>query len=748
MSEPSIAAIVAAHIEPDTRFDGADLKLVEEERHYSVPLELRVTQTVLHSTANTTGAGRLPMGIVDCGNASAFGSRLQSALEAAQEATPRALQGWTDLEPGSYRRLLPGNAPVGFEPRVYGFEHVCGDCRGHRALTCPGCGGDGRLRCVTCHGQGRLPCTRCHGRQRVECSSCRGRGQWTEQESRNRWDHARNMYVTDYVQVDRTCPSCGGARERHCDSCVSGKVDCTWCMAGFQDCGTCGASGELPCRPCAATGMRHMQGHVQSEVMHGEALTVDTQEERLRQLVLDKLAVDDLPGLGALLEVRHETKGATLITDYHLRLDVRRAVIEASQRRFEIHGFGPALVVPDFCNIAGHLLEGDLRVLQEQLATGAGWRRSRSKALLQALGDFLRSEMNIKIAERVAACKGGAAAASREVAAELQGLVDAAYVQAATEALRSALKRVYGAELTESAAYLCGLTALAAGGMAAIGAPTFGPGAPLAWSVAAASGTWLVLEQISRRRIAAHFPGDLGSRLLGQLAAGGGVQRWRVGMLAGLGVSAVAGMGIVRQLPRVHGADADEALIAEWDRQPIADFQQRSYPPAALLRARAQGGDVRAQEILAWQLLLGAGGSTKDVAEAARWIEQARPAGSTRPLWQAAHALLVLNQEALPAAIRKAARDFDALGEQMGEARYWDARVHLNPKSPVHDLRAGLAKLAQAAHQGHARAALALGQRYAAGDGVPRDPIRARQFLGQANRAGMRDAAVELGKLP
>ena len=126
--------------------------------------------------------------------------------------------------------------------------------------------------------------------------------------------------------------------------------------------------------------------------------------------------------------------------------------------------------------------------------------------------------------------------------------------------------------------------------------------------------------------------------------------------------------------------------------------------------------------------LLGAGGATKDVAGAARLLEQAAPQARESSLWQAAKAVQLLNQEALPDDIRAAAQDLDRAADKgLVEARYWQARILLAEQSPLHDARQGLRVLTQAADKGHAHAALMLGNKLAKGEDTRRDVRAYRQ---------------------
>lgn len=752
-----VLGVVAAHIEPVTRFDARDLSETAPEEAYGLPVELTVDQYVSYSERITTGPAHLPAGVDKVSGQHAFRADLAERLDTARTEAPRALQAWANGHAGSYRRLMPGAAGFLRDPGSVGYEHICHQCNGACRVTCPSCSGVGHNQCHSCYGSGKINCYACHGSKQQTCSSCGGRGSWTEQVSHQTWSSSSNSYVTTYQTVYHHCSACGSSGRTTCHQCgYDGKISCSGCYGkGHIDCGRCGTTGRIDCGTCLASGIEHVRGTVVAEVVHGEALSVATPDDTLRTLVETRLPREDLPAFGELLDVLHTVLGQSVETRHRLRLDVRRASLRARDDDFVLYGFGPEARVFSFDNIAGHLLTDDLEALEACVASASPWRRHQGSDLLDTTADFLRSELNMLIAERVADAKASPEDAAAAVETHFKGLVDQTYVARATTALRTALARLYGSELTEPAAYLCGLTALAAGALYGTGWPAAGALQPVLWSVSGAAAIWLVLEWLTRRRIARRFEAGFGRRVLDQLKANGSVKRWRIGLAVAAPLAAVLAIQGTGMLPFVRShhalqqarADA-QMLLAQWPMQFEPDLRLRSYPAAAVLEEQAQAGHAQAQVILAWQKLLGAGGATKDVAGAARLLEQAAPRAGQSGLWQAAKAVLLLNQEAMPDDIRAAAQDLDRVADKgLVEARYWQARILLAEQSPLRDARQGLRLLTQAADQGHAHAALMLGKKLAKGEDTRRDVRNAHRYLQLAAGKGLTEANEALQKL-
>lgn len=752
-----IRALVAAHIEPVTRFDAADLSAASPEQAYPVELELTLAQQVSFGVGRQAGAARLPSGIEKVSGQSAFEAELAQRLLQAQKDAPTAVQNWAQANPGSYRRLMPARSGFLRQPGTVGYEHTCTTCSGACRVTCPACFGKGRTMCYGCHGSGKINCHSCHGSKKLTCSSCHGRGSWSEQVSESTWSYATNSYVTSYRTEHRYCSACSSSGHTTCHSCgYDGKIACSSCGGqGHLNCAPCHTSGKIDCSACLASGIQHMRGTIDAQVTHTEQLSIATAPGRLHELI-GLLPRESLPDFGALMQVQHTPNFRQVQTRHTLRLDVREAQLQAGHETFTLYGFGPEAHVLSFENIAGHMLLDDLVHLEQCVTSSSRWRRQRGGDLLETTADFLRSELNLLIAEKVADLSISPDEAAQAVEEHFSGLVDADYVRRSTLALRGALARLYGSELLESAASLCGLTGLAAALQYGVGWPQIGPWPAMLWSLAGGTLAWLGLEWLTRRRIARRFEHDFGRRVVKQLSANGSVKRWRIGMGVALVASvwlAVLGANI---LPPVRARQqelsaraATQNRLDEWfSAQAQADLRQRFYPAHAQLVTQAEAGDQRALMALVWQLLLGTDDTPKDVAAAAQWLDKASPDTTRSALWQTAKAVRTLNQDAMPDDLRAAAQSLKEASDQgLEEARYWLARLYLAEQSPVHDARLGLQTLTLAADHQHAHAALMLGQKYAKGEGVRRNTQMARRYLLVASGAGLQEGTKALSAL-
>ncbi|MFW9617446.1 hypothetical protein [Aquabacterium sp.] len=753
-----ILGIVAEHIEPVTRFDAQDLSEAKPETAFQVEVSLQLDQSVSFDTTTTHGAAKLSAWVDKVHGESAFCSELSDRLHKAQREAPQAIAAWAQDNAGHYRRLLPANACFISAPGPVGYEHTCTTCSGACRVTCPSCYGRGRTDCTHCYGSGKINCYSCHGSKKVSCSSCYGRGNWSEQVSESTWSHTSNSYVTTYRTVHHNCSACYGSGQTTCHSCgYDGKISCGVCSGqGHINCMRCNTTGQVDCSACLASGIQHVWGTVKATVAHDEQLSIATDNATVQQLIETRLPRENLPEFGALTHVEHRPQGSWLSTQHTVQLDVREANVQASGETFVLYGFGPDAKVFSFENIAGHMLTEDLERLEACVSQASKWRRQKGSDLLDTTADFLRSELNLLLAEKVADHSASPDAAAQAVEAHFTGLVDASYVSRATQALRGALARLYGTELLEPAASLCGLSALAAGVQYGFGFHNGHAGVAVLTSLLGGAVAWFGLEWLTRRRIARRFEADFGKRVVQQLAANGSIKRWRMGVGGALLAANVLAIMGTNALPPVRAhkqelaaqAATDQLLISWLSAGADADLRQRTYPDHAQLVKRAEAGDQRALVVLAWQLLLGTGQTPKDVAEAGKWLDKARSETMQSGLWQTAKAVQILNQDAMPDDLRAAAQKLNEGAKQgHAEARYWLARLYLAEHSPVHDARQGIKQLTQAADQRHAHAALLLGQKYANGNGVPRNLNQARRYLFTASGAGLAEANEVLNQL-
>jgi hypothetical protein len=756
-----VAAVVAAHIEPVTRFDASHLAAAGPEEALQAPMTLRLEQRAAFGSKVQAGAARLPAHVEKVPGRAALDAELARELREARADADAAIGAWVQAEPGAYRRLLPAAACFGRAPCAYGYEESCGTCRGCGKVTCSTCHGKGNTECSHCQATGRVRCTGCGGSRSRTCSSCHGRGRWTETAYEGRWDSTRNENAQVQVQVNRSCSACGGDGKTACGSCDwSGKVQCHWCSGqGHERCNPCGATGHVACKPCAASGILHTWGVVEAEVERSETLDVRSTDAVLVAQARDRLDRATLPSLGALTGLDNVVSSATLRSRYELRLDARRAVLAAAGRSFVFYGYGPQTVIVDFAHVAAHLLAADLQALEQAVA--AGGRFAVGGGLLEATQRFVESELNLAIAEQVSKAKP--AAAAERVERSFKGLVDADYVARSVVALRQAFQRLYGATLLKPLLYLCGAGAVVSGAaFAAAGPVSEAWQIPVTFAVAALL-FWFVPEWLARRKLKKSFPAEVSKRVLAQLSATRSPWLWRGGALVVLTLACFGGYLVADRVPWVRHLHAERMAermldrdLAAWARLRVPDLKLRPYPDEARLRRAVERGDRRAMPVLAWKLLLGAGGSKVDPEGAARVLQTAGSGVGTANvagdvLLQAAHAALAAQRpDSAPDELRQAATALARIGpmsETMPEARYWEARIYLDAPAPVANKALGMRKLAEAADRGHARAAFALAESYARGIDVARDPARARRYYTQALQFGMPEAAAALRTL-
>lgn len=751
-----VRAIVAAHVEALTRFDDADLGQAQAEEYRAVQATLVATQGLRFEIRTATGSGNLGGGIDAFAGAHAMAAALQQRLARAKLEAPAALQAWSGADRQRYRRALkPAHAFVS-PSNAAGHDYTCGTCGGNRRVRCEPCLGEGSTHCYPCGGRGSTNCGSCGGSKQTNCFSCGGSGGMTKYAQASQWNPNTNAY--EYVSTSYwgNCDSCSGSGRKTCYSCDhAGQIRCNGCGGdGRVTCIPCGASGKVNCGPCAATGRQHEYGRVVAHVDLAEALAVDDADPEVEALIRSKIDIGQLPEFGELLALEHDVLPGAVQSTYRIRLDVHQALLDARGAQFRVHGFGPEPTVFDFQNIAGHLLEGDLNTFEASVQAPVRFGK-RQVRLLELTAGFLRSELNMLIAEKVTDTKAAPDAAAA-VESHFKALVGPRYIERAADALSTALRRVYGAELGEPAIYLCGTTALGAAAMAAFGWPHahWLPNSALA--AAAGACAWIVVEWGTRRRIAAGFEPALASRVLNQVRLGGSVRRWRVGMAFAGVLAALAGSIGISQVPAVRTMQDERleiaqapALIQSWLQQSEVDWQQRSYPSRKLLEREAERGNWRAQLILGWQFLLGADGLTKDVKHAGALLDQIAPQARYSEVWKAAKAVQELHLESTLAQLREtsAALKQSADRGSLVEARFWEARTYLDPRSPVHDMRRAAAALKSAADKGHAHAALLLGQHLAERKGRAGNIRQARHYLEMAERAGLDKARAALAQL-
>lgn len=751
---------VIDHIEKVTRFDGSVLSEIDSEKAISLPLELILIQEVTFTTDVNEGPSKLPIATEKVQDKATFQIELQRRLQKAKEEAPKALQAWANSTRRGYRKLIDRKSAFLENLPAVGYEHLCESCRGAGKLLCGTCTGSGRTSCHNCYGTGLINCSLCSGTKRIHCYTCGGTGRWSEQVPESTWDHQFKQYVTTYRTVYHSCSSCYGKGHQDCYSCgPDGKIYCRTCGGdGELSCSNCGASGRVNCEHCGTSGIRHVVGIILAEVNNHEKLHISTEDPQLIKLIRSKLSRPSLPDYGGIDEVCHNISGNTIETIHRLHLDIRQALLSAGEATFQLYGFGPKVEVLNFENIAGHLLSDDLDRLENSVAPVFQWRRVKKKGeLFEALDNFLKSELNLLLAEKVTQNDGSLDDASKAVQRHFGELIDAKYVTRATIALRTAIARIYASELLEPAVSLCALGALFSGIFLWLGwfQPNIFSAALLGFSISAL--IWFIFEWVTRRRIARQFEDNIGRRILDQLKNHGSIKKWRIMMVAAIFVTNLAGALVANIFPPVQArhqhlltqADNDQILHLWFSHNSDSDLHLHKYPPHAYLLSKAESGNQQALIVLAWQLLLGAGDISKNANEAKRWLENASETTRQASLWKVAWAVQTINRDAMPDEIKRAIEYLKkASGIEEVEARYWLARIYLAEQSPFYDARLGINLLTRAADQRHAHAALLLGQKYAKGEGVPKNVGVARGYLLSAAKSGLSEAKNALNRLP
>ena len=752
----NIFATVAEHVEEVTRFGNQDLQEIASEQRFHVGVELKRTHTVTYEGKRSSGVGHLPGFTRQLKSSSEIKKELERTVAKAREDASEALRKWAQSSPGEYRRLMPPSAAfLSFAPSV-GHQRHCPTCGGKCRVDCKACKGTTQIRCKVCYGVGRRKCDQCSGSGRTKCFACNGSGSTTSYRSSTSWD---NTVTTETITV--SCLGCNGTGGTgQCNGCSGdGKVDCASCSKmGSLHCYDC-EGGTVKCSKCEATGYLHELGQVVAAVSVEETVSVTTEDDALRRLIQDRIQIDELQDLGQLLDVLYSVNGAEVSALHFLRLDATCARIAAQDLSFTVYGFGQDAKVFSFDNIAGRLLEQDLVAMEATVEGAARWRPKSGNDLVDTTSSFLRSELNLLIAEKVSNHKGSAKDATEAVERHFTGLVDKAYVERASKAVNRALARLYGSALAERGLYLCGIAAILAALLYIFVWPVRTPLLPAGVSLGAVALAWLGLEWKTRSRIANALDHKIAQRVLDQLNASGTIMRWRLGITAAAAMAVSLAVGGAGLLPNMKAKQAEHVemvqaqnLIISWPRQQNNDYFLRQYPPESMLKAMAEAGDPKAQLILGWQLLLGAGGAEKDIAAARGWLDKAKTQSSQDFIqnlsWITANAVYVLLNESLHQEIltaKSALQTASADGET--EATYWLSRIQLEERSPGYDPERGMYNLKRAAESGHAHANFTLGMRLAAAPQARRDRAGARMYLQRAADAGLPQAKEALATL-
>ena len=531
-----VFASVARHIELVTRFESDDLHANLPEVEADASMTFGLLQKLDFSIETTNGNGRLPAGVDDAHNESGMDDALHRQLANTEARAPQDLQQWVSDDDGSYMRLVPSNQVR--LPRPVGCQAQCSSCHGRGAVTCPTCFG-GKVTCGTCNGRGRTDCYSCYGRGSTVCSPCGGTGY--------RGEYRNNQSV----QVH--CHSCNGPGRQTCYGCSStGQVTCRDCHGGGKvTCRRCHGSAQIDCDYCAATGWCHRYGRIHTRVSMSSYVIDITALDEAGAAELNAIALDRLPTLGQVVGRQHVVQGHQVQSRYQVHMPQQKAHLRAADRDFTVYGFGPLAAVFNFQNIAGHLLQGDLQVLQSALQNAKNSPLSQSAMLLPALGDFTRSELNLVIAEEISEAKDENHVMS-SVEERYSGLVTKDYVQEASTAFRLALSRIYSSQVREPALASIGIAFLASGLLTYTGWPSGHWLVSVLVALMVCSALWLGAEVYVHRSIATHFEGPLGQRILDICRRTPAVRRWSRGTWITVTIAALAGGFAARNIPMAY----------------------------------------------------------------------------------------------------------------------------------------------------------------------------------------------------
>ena len=729
-----IADVVGARIEATTRFKTSDLKELAADTDSSAELLVTTRQRAELDIETSTQPGHLSPDTTPCPDAAALDAALQQQLATAESTVAARIQQWATEEPGRYRRLLFGAALFGDQTsETLGTE-----------WGCPRCAQTGRIVCQTCEGRGAKTCPDCLGRQRCTCRDCRGLGRIACRVCEGR---AVVPGVKD-TPPDTLVP---------CAACSQGWLACTACAGqGETDCVRCHASGSIPCADChgqqtqdcpdcQSTGWMHRWGRLRERLDAEDRLEVHHPDPAVAAAVATRFAeVATLDAVCTLDQVRYTTAPLAVQAIHRLRLPVRQGRLQVAGQAMTFVAIGPALEVVDLQGVAAVLLAHDLATLEKN-AAGTG------RHLAEALQRFLQSPLNHEIAARTL---------QSDIERQHPGLVDEAYPPRALEAVRYAIERLWLQRVWRPRwVGLVGVGAVAALALV-LGSPQVGLVTAALLAVVLGTLAWTVAEWQLRQRLARSLQVPQADRLLRPLRRSAAVRRWQLKTLAAAALVALASAAAVGRLPQIRQqtaqAQATSALARQLDAWLVSegkDYQLRQYPEAAALeQALAQTPvDPRAQLVRAWQLLLGLGGSRPDPQAAERLLAGLvkDPDLASAAVVGQARATLALNGRSATA-LQAAASTLGALPDpHQPEALYTLALLQLQPalSARLGGVQPGLATLQHAADLGHASACFELGRRLASGNGLRRDLVAARRYLGYAQAKGVPGAAEFAARL-
>lgn len=201
-------------------------------------------------------------------------------------------------------------------------------------------------------------------------------------------------------------------------------------------------------------------------------------------------------------------------------------------------------------------------------------------------------------------------------------------------------------------------------------------------------------------------------------------RKGREGIAPGAKLMSIAGLAVL--LMAFHSAGGDDA------------------PPTAELKARAEGGDIRAQVSLAVRYRDGKG-VAQDYAEAMRWAHRAADRGDAAAMDFVGHAFL--RGVGAPRRPEIAAGYFQAAASQSATAAFNLGQCCFAAQGLEQDVPRALETWKRAAEMGSGRAASTAAMVYLAGEGVAPDPAEARRLAERAAEMDDPSGLVVLGEI-
>lgn len=736
-----------AHIEPITRFDRNDIHEASAEEIQLAHVSVELSQSVKISVDSSGGTGHLS-GVQEVDSHTKALDEIRKRCDLAVKDVPDAIQRWAASSDGAYMRLMPSNSAFLKPWGAVGVEWQCEKCHGAKRLSCDKCNRVGSVICRSCKEMGHTMCTRCKGMAKITCTKCNGKKSWQETKYTRHWNGSAyvdtsslyNVYCTacDYAGM-QPCPSCSiGGLSR--DGSPLGRLRCSSCGGnGRTTCTVCHGKRDVGCVTCKQTGTCYVIHRVAASV--GTEVTVQaSQVEPEAKSYLESRNPTELLQLGKLVNVTHFVTGQTLRTNHELEVNVRRASISAKGAVVDMFGYGPRTLVYDYKGLAAHLLSEDLETLRSAIDTKNS-RRAGTNKITPALANFLRSELNVEIAEAAAVSEGSEEVATA-IESKYKGVVSRDYTEKAVKAIQDSFDRIYTAEMSRPARYLGGIAFF----IAVVCPYFYWPSEETAWlsgiAVAlTAIAFWRLAEAVILKRVGLEFSERLRQRVLLGLTGSKNASYWRKRSVLMIAGSAIVGTGLGWSLqPKAEGA------WKEWTSQG-PDVSLRRFESKSNLERWARSGNARAQIMLAWYYTVGIGGSPKQPHEGLKQLADVDAVLSDdRVILQA---IAVFNRDSTPTHIRSSVEGLRRLAASGNvEARYWYARALLNKQSPVYDTGAGIENLMKAADSGHGHAAFFLGQALAQGDsGLRKDVALAANYLKVAESLGVKAAGEALKSL-